>query len=139
MAPVHTARMRIFEYPLTILETHLDVYGHVNNATYLALYEQARWEFITQNGYGLEKIKELGKGPVILDAFVTYKKELNARDQILIRSWSKGMKNRLVMELEQEMIKNGEVASTLKISVGFFDLKARKLLVPSPEWLAAVE
>ncbi len=116
--------MRIFEYPLTILETHLDVYGHVNNATYLALYEQARWEFITQNGYGLQRIKELGFGPIVLDAFVTYKKELGSRDQVLIRSWSKGMKNRLVMELEQEMLKKGEVASTLLISA---------------EWLKAIE
>ena len=131
--------MRVFEYPLTILETHLDVYGHVNNATYLRLYEDARWDFITKNGYGFAKIQELGLGPIVLEAHVTYKKELSAREEVLIRSWVKGMKNRLIMEIEQEMLKKGEVASTLLLTVGFFDLKARRLIPPTKEWLSAVE
>ena len=45
---------KIFEYPLTIKEFHLDTFGHVNNATYLQIYEEARWEFINQNGYATE-------------------------------------------------------------------------------------
>ncbi len=131
--------MRIFEYPLTILETHLDVYGHVNNATYLRLYEEARWDFITRNGYGLARINQLGLGPIVLEAHVTYKKELSAREEVLIRSKVRGMKNRLIMEIEQEMLKKGEVASTLLLTVGLFDMKARKLVPPTQEWLAAVE
>ena len=30
-----------FEFEVLIREHHLDSYGHVNNATYLALYEEA--------------------------------------------------------------------------------------------------
>ena len=37
----------IYEYEKTILEQHLDTFGHVNNAAYLVLYEEARWDFIT--------------------------------------------------------------------------------------------
>ena len=32
----------IYEYDKTILEQHLDTFGHVNNAVYLSLYEEAR-------------------------------------------------------------------------------------------------
>ena len=46
----------IFRYPLTILEKHLDSFGHVNNATYLHLYEEARWDFITKRGFGLARV-----------------------------------------------------------------------------------
>ena len=66
---------RILKYEITIKEHHLDFYGHVNNATYLQLYEEARWQFITDNGYGFEKIKSSGLGPVILEIkirFISY-------------------------------------------------------------------
>ena len=29
-------------YKLRIIETHLDMFGHVNNATYLQIFEEAR-------------------------------------------------------------------------------------------------
>ena len=46
----------IFSYPLIIKEMDLDTFGHVNNARYLTLFEDARWDLITKNGYGLKKI-----------------------------------------------------------------------------------
>jgi acyl-CoA thioester hydrolase len=48
---------KIHTYPLTIKETYLDTFGHVNNAMYLALLEEARWDLITTNGYGLKIIQ----------------------------------------------------------------------------------
>ena len=35
---------KVFTYPLLIKETYLDTFGHVNNATYLTLFEEARWD-----------------------------------------------------------------------------------------------
>lgn len=49
---------QICSYPLTIKETYLDTFGHVNSAMYLTLLEEARWEFINGNGYGIKKIQE---------------------------------------------------------------------------------
>ncbi len=49
------------EYQLLIHEGHLDSFGHVNNATYLNLFEEARWDWITARGYGL---KEMGAAPL---------------------------------------------------------------------------
>ena len=42
------------EYPMTILEHHLDTFGHVNNAMYLQLFETARWQWITDGGDGFD-------------------------------------------------------------------------------------
>ena len=44
----------------------IDAFGHVNNAVYLTLFEEARWEFVTNRGYGLKQIQEKQQGPVIL-------------------------------------------------------------------------
>jgi len=44
-----------------------------------------------------------------------------------------------MMVLEQKMIKSdGKIASEAVFTIGFFDMKARKLIDAGPDWLAAV-
>ena len=130
----------IYEYELTILEQHLDTFGHVNNAVYLTLYEEARWDFITKNNLGLKEILEKKVGPVLLDVHLTFKAELKNREKIKIISQARPeMRNKYVMILDQKMVKeDGKVASTMTLSVGMMDLAARKLISPSQEWLNAL-
>lgn len=58
----------MFRYKKTIIESDLDFYGHVNNARYLSLFEEARWDFATNNGFGFEDIKVSDVGFVVLRA-----------------------------------------------------------------------
>ena len=53
----------VFKYPVQIGESHLDTFGHVNNAKYLEIFEDARWELISKNGYGLEEVHRRKIGP----------------------------------------------------------------------------
>jgi YbgC/YbaW family acyl-CoA thioester hydrolase len=131
-------RNTIFEYQVLIKENHLDSFGHVNNAVYVQLYEEARWDFITKNGFGLDIIQQHQKGPVLLDLQVRFKRELKNREIITITSQTIEVKNSKIMTLEQKMItSNGKVASEALFTVGFFDLKERKLINAEPEWLIA--
>lgn len=128
-----------FEYVLEIKESHLDTFGHVNNATYLSLYEEARWDFITKRGFGLKDILEQKIGPVLLDAHIKFKKELKNREEITIKSQSLEVSNGLIMMMHQKMIKpNGDIASTLDIKVGLMDTRQRKLIAPTKQWLYAI-
>lgn len=130
---------KIFEYPIVISGSDLDVFGHVNNAVYLEYFEKARWDFIEKGGYGLELIQKMQKGPVILEMNLRFKKELRNRDSIVILSKYKEMKNSLVMILYQEMRKdNGDLAASLELSVGLMDLVKRKLIKPTCEWFEAI-
>lgn len=130
----------IYEYEFTILERHLDTFGHVNNAVYLQLYEEARWDFITKNNLGLKEILETQIGPVLLDLNLTFKAELKNREKIKVVSQARPeLRNKFVMVLDQKMLKaDGKIASTLTLSVGIMDLKARKLIAPTEEWLKAL-
>jgi YbgC/YbaW family acyl-CoA thioester hydrolase len=130
----------IYEYEITILEHHLDTFGHVNNAVYLELYEEARWDFITKNNLGMKEILETKIGPVLLDLNMTFKSELKNREKIKIISQARPeMRNKYVMILDQKMVReDGKVASTLTLSVGMMDLAARKLLAPNSQWLKAL-
>ncbi|MAF79159.1 MAG: thioesterase [Halobacteriovoraceae bacterium] len=128
-----------FEYHLKIIEAHLDTFGHVNNATYLELYEEARWDFISERGFGLKDIQKKKMGPVILDLHLKFKRELKNRENIKIVSKSLPQEHPLIMHLEQKMIKeNGELASSVTMSVGLMDLEKRKLIKPTAEWLHAI-
>lgn len=127
-----------FEYDVLIREYHLDSFGHVNNAVYVQLYEEARWDFITKNGFGLDYIQKHQVGPVILDLKVKFKRELKNREQIKILSRTIEMMSSKIMVLEQSMINSeGKVASEAIFTVGFFDMKERKLINASSEWLKA--
>ena len=129
----------IFEYKVEIRENHLDSFGHVNNAVYVQLYEEARWDFITKNGFGLDRIQKDQVGPVLLDLKVRFKREIKNREMILITSQSIEVVSPKIMVLEQKMIKaDGKVASEAIFTVGFFDMKQRKLIDASADWMRAV-
>lgn len=130
---------KIFEYEVLIQEFHLDSFGHVNNAVYVELYEEARWDFITVNGFGLDYIQKHQIGPVILDLQVRFKRELKNREKIKITSRTKEIVSPKIMVLEQTMFKpDGKVASEAIFTIGFFDMKERKLINASPEWFKAI-
>jgi thioesterase III len=71
---------KVFKYQVLIKEHHLDTFGHVNNATYLALLEEARWELLNAHGFGLNAIREQAMGPVILECHIKFLKELTLRE-----------------------------------------------------------
>ncbi len=129
---------KVSEYPITIRETHLDLFGHVNNAVYLELFEEARWEIVEAGGYGLKKVQETGVGPTILDIHLQFKREIRNRDKITIRTWMTHRTPKL-MTLRQVMVNaKGEDACIADFLMGLFDTRARKLVAPTPEWLRAV-
>lgn len=128
---------KTFSYPIMIKESYLDTFGHVNNATYLMLFEEARWDLLTQNGFGLEAIHQAGLGPTILEIKLNFFKELRLRENIRIETQIISYEKKIGKML-QKMIRGDEVCCQAEIVVGFFDLKSRKLVTPPPEWLPAL-
>ena len=125
-------------YRLTIRERHVDSYGHVNNATYLELYEEARWEVITPRGFGFKDIQVKRQGPVILEIQIQFRREINLREDITITTQLLDY-NGKVGRMKQQMIKaDGTVASEVVLTFGLFDLESRKLIEPTREWKMAL-
>ena len=124
------------KYQITIKENHLDTFGHVNNATYLELYEQARWEALNDHGVSVKKITEDQIVPVLLRVELKFKKELLLRENIEIRSNLIDRLNPKVMKVRQEMVKScGEVACEAVFDIGVMDLVKRKLVRLEGVWL----
>jgi acyl-CoA thioester hydrolase len=125
-------------YKLQIIERHLDTFGHVNNATYLQLFEEARWDWITKNGYGLERVQRERKGPTILEINLVFRRELKNRQEIEIVSWMQDYPSRVGTCLQQMLDPDGNVLCEARFVIGLFDLEARKMIQATPEWRAAL-
>jgi YbgC/YbaW family acyl-CoA thioester hydrolase len=126
-----------FTYEVLIREAHLDTFGHVNNATYFQLFEEARWEFITARGYGLREVQARKQGPIVLDAQIKFLQELKLREIIRIESECLAYEKK-TGKIQQKMVKpDGTVACEVSFTFAFFDLAARRIIPPTPEWLRA--
>jgi len=128
----------VYSYELAIHERHLDTFRHVNNATYLELLEEARWDVITRNGYGLEVIEERQLGPTILRVDLRFRREIKNRQRITIRSWTESYSGKICTFEQQMLDEQQNLCCEATFTLGLFDLRARRLVLPTAEWLRAV-
>ena len=129
---------KTFRYEILIKEHHLDTFGHVNNATYLELLEEARWEFLTTNGFDLKTIHQSGIGPVVLEIQIKFLKELRLRQPIVIESQMLSYEKKIGIMRQDIFDDQQTLCCQAKMTFGFFDLHARKLILPSEQWLKAI-
>ncbi len=125
-------------YSLLIVEAHLDTFGHVNNAKYLELFEEARWDLITRGGFGLERIREVRQGPVILEAQVKFRREVKNRERVVIETTLEKYDGKIGALVQRLLKEDGTLACEARFSIALWDIDARKLLLPTPEWKKAI-
>lgn len=127
------------DYEFLVREANLDTFGHVNNAEYLRLFEEARWEIITSGGYGMDVIKSTGIGPVLLEVNLKFKKELKLRQRVRIET-EMVEQNAKVFKVFQKMIDvvTGDVHAEAEYTGGVFDTNKRKLVSIPNAWRRAV-
>ena len=126
------------QYEVLIRETHIDTIGHVNNATYLQLFEEARWELLTERNYGIKEIQKSKLGPVILEINLKFHKEIKLREKIRIETETLQYEGKIGV-LSQIMFKEDQaLACEAKMVFGLFDMMARKIVPPTPEWLYGI-
>jgi acyl-CoA thioester hydrolase len=131
--------VKVHEYEVRILEANLDTFGHVNNAVYLSLFEEARWDIVTSRGYGIDTVQKNQVGPTILEITIRFRREILNREVLKIRTWVMGEIGK-VTTLRQVMVNDrGEAACVADFVIALFDMKARRLIEPSPEWKAALD
>lgn len=129
---------RTFFYNLVILERHIDTFGHVNHATYLQILEEARWNLVTKGGWGMKRVQSSGVGSIILGAQLKFRRELLLREEIQVTTVCVSYRN-VVGKLRHEIKKaDGTLACTAEMDFGLFDLRSRKLLKPTQEWLTVL-
>jgi acyl-CoA thioester hydrolase len=128
--------MNIFTYKRQILEGDLDTLGHVNNASYLRIFEEARWDFITAGGYGLKEVQTMRISPIILSVEVFYKKEIKNREMVRVESLVKERLGEFRLILEQKVFnEEGKLACLANFTMATMNLDERKMVLPPERFL----
>ena len=123
-----------FMYEFTVDESMLDEYGHVNNARYLSLFEEARWDILKKSGFGPEMLLNNKTGPVILEVNIRFSRELLQGQKIRIETTS-SKKNDLAFYFDQVMINEaGKIACKAVFTSALFDLEKRKMIKADDKW-----
>ena len=128
----------VADYQVLIKERDLDSFGHMNNANYLTLFEEARWDVITKRGYGLDRIHQLKIGPVLLEVSLKFKHEVQNRETVKITTGVLKHEGKITTLRQVMYNSKGDVACIADFVLGLFDLKARKLIDYTPEWNQAL-
>lgn len=129
---------KIFKFELLIKEYHLDTFGHVNNATYLQILEEARWEFLNHQGFDLKTIHALKVGPIVLECHIQFLKELTLRQLIVIESQVLSYEKKIGIMRQDILDEQGILCCHAQLTFGLLDWNTRKLILPTGPWFKAI-
>ncbi|MBN2231617.1 MAG: acyl-CoA thioesterase [Deltaproteobacteria bacterium] len=119
---------------ITVQSTHLDMFGHVNNATYVEYLEWARVKMAAEAGIDLIKMFHEGVGPAVLKLEINYRKESRLGDVLLVDAHCTRTRGDKVGIINQT-IRNqatGDLVCDAEVTFVMFDLQHRRS-VPLPE------
>lgn len=117
----------------------MDLNGHMANTAYLDLAADVRMAFFAEHGFPPSEFRKRAIGPVVRKDEVEYFREVGLHDTVTVTYAVLAMTAdgaRFVIENEIWSA-TGERAATVKSTGGWLDLRARKLVAPPAELLAA--
>jgi acyl-CoA thioester hydrolase len=113
-----------FTYPCPVRWSDMDAYGHVNNARFLTLYEEARVALMFQAARE-RGVTSLEDGVVISRHEVDYLRPVDYQDDVRIELWIAELRfSRFVVAYE--LFADGALASRARSVCVPFDLAKRR-------------
>lgn len=74
------------EYKRKIYGYQCDIYGHLNNANYLMIYEEARSELLLKLGYSIHKLKQMDLQIYLTRVELQFKRAVELEDKVTIKT-----------------------------------------------------
>ena len=126
----HTTTLKVRFY-------ELDPYDHVNHTNYFGYFETARIEYLSELGWGMDVLKEMGVQIVVAEIQARFMAAARFAEQLTIYTWVDVGRVRSVFDQVMTRHEDEEVAR-LSVTGVFTDLDGRPRRVPE-EFLAFSE
>ena len=124
-------------YDLHVRFSDVDVYGHVNNVTYLEYFQEARISFMSHIMRGVESAHDVNA--VVARAQVEYLRPVVHRGEpYRVNSWISRLGGRS-MVVESELVDGGTVLSRCHVVLVFFDARTQRSATPPAELYEVVQ
>jgi len=119
---------------ITVRSSHIDMFGHVNNARYVEFLEWDRVQMAKDYGIDFLGMVEKGIGPAVIHLEINYRKESSMDDILMIDTQGVELKNNKAGIIKQTITnkKSGELICDALVTFVMFDLQQRKS-VPMPD------
>ena len=117
----------------------MDFNGHMSNTAYLNIAADVRMAFFAEHGFPPGEFRRRAIGPVMQKDELEYFREVGLFDAVTVTYAVLAMSSdgaRFVVENEI-WLASGERASRVRSTGGWLDLRARKLVAPPADVLAA--
>jgi thioesterase III len=102
---------------------HVDAYGHVNNARWLELLEEARWRWL-EEAIDLRAWDDAGRGIAVLNIDVTYRRPAVRHDVLVLEAWMTRLGGKACVCRQRATNRaTGEVLLDAAITFVLFDLQ----------------
>lgn len=119
--------------PLRVAEEWIDLYGHMNMARYVALFDEVGYALQERWGLGETYTGETRKGLFVVDVAVSYKRELTAGTPLtLALRLLEADAKRLVSLMELRRGDDGTLAATMEQLSVHADLTTRRVVPFDP-------
>ena len=117
---------------------HEDRFGHVNNARYLELLEDARWEHLEERGLSAAFLKEHGIFPVVVRLSIAYRRPASAGDILDITADVVRLgRRKIVIGQKALLVPSGEVVVEAEVTAVLLDEATGRPVPLSDEILRA--
>lgn len=119
----------------------LDPNRHVRSTVYADYAAHARVAWMSDHGFPLARLEELGIGPVLMREDSRFFREVTLGEQLTIILHLNGYSaDGSHWRFRQALLKaSGQVAATVEVEGGWLDLRARRFIAPPAELLALVD
>lgn len=120
---------------VTVMSTHIDMFGHVNHTRYLEYMEWARFAWAAHFDNPLpELIRDQGIGPAIIKAQLNFRRECKLGDELLVTARAVSAR-RGIGRIYQAIhdVRADALVCDGELSFVMIDLHARKA-VPLPDF-----
>lgn len=103
---------------------HEDRFGHINNARYLELLEEARWAHLEERGLDRAFFKKHAMFPVLVRLSISYRRPASAGDELEVTAHVVGAgRRKVVIAQEAFFAESGEVCVEAEAVAVFLDEK----------------
>lgn len=117
----------------------MDYNAHMRNTAYLDKSADVRMMYFADNGFPMSEFRRLQMGPVVMKDEVEYFRESQLLDELRVTMAMAGLsEDGSRMKLRNDIYRKDVLAARVTSTVGWLDLAARKLTVPTPTLLDAL-
>ena len=111
----------------------LDPNRHMRHSVYLDYAAQTRVALFSDHGLPMDKISQMGLGPILFREEIKYMREVNGMEEVIVNCELKWMyENGSRWSFFHQMFKDGDtLVAELTVDGAWLDLHTRKLSTPS--------